>query len=77
MLPTMRENPPPPIPFMIRLKKVEAEGADLDKVKPESIRYEFLVDPSNPANRFLEEFSIFKDGIPEVHIKCLIGYRDL
>jgi hypothetical protein len=44
MLPTIREIPPP-IFFMTRLKKVEAEGADSDKVEPESIRYEFLLDP--------------------------------
>jgi hypothetical protein len=41
----MRENPP--IPFVTKLKKLEAEGADSDKV--EFIRFEFLVDPSNPS----------------------------
>jgi hypothetical protein len=43
----MRENP---IPFVTKLKKLEAEGADSDKV--ESIRFEFLVDPSNHASQF-------------------------
>jgi hypothetical protein len=65
MLPTIREIPPP-IFFMTRLKKVEAEGADSDKVEPESIRYEFLLDPSIPDNKFSKEFSIFKDGSPEL-----------
>ena len=73
MPPTMRENPP--IPFVTKPKKVEAEGADSDKV--ESIRFEFLVDPSNPATRFSKEFIIFKDGSPEDYIRWLIGYRDL
>ena len=61
MPPTMRENPP--IPFVTKLKKLEAEGADFDKV--ESIRFEFLVDPSNPVTWFSKEFIIFKDGSPE------------
>ena len=69
----MRENPP--IPFVTKLKKLEAEGADSDKV--ESIRFEFLVDPSNPATRFFKEFIIFKDGSPEEYIRWLISYRDL
>ena len=51
MPPTMRENPQ--IPFVAKVKKVEAEGTDSDKV--ESIRIEFIVDPSNPATRFPKE----------------------
>ena len=73
MPPTMRENPP--IPFVTKLKKLETEGADSDKV--ESIRFEFLVDPSNPATRFSKEFIIFKDRSPEEYIRWLIGYLDL
>jgi hypothetical protein len=73
ILPTMRENPP--IPFVTKLKKLEAEGADSDKV--ESIRFEFLVDPSNPATRVYKEFFVFKDGSPEQYIRWLMGYRDL
>jgi hypothetical protein len=45
MLPTMHKNPA--IPFVTKMKKLEAEGTDSDKVEP--IRFEFLVDPSNPA----------------------------
>jgi hypothetical protein len=56
-MPTMLDNPLL-IPFMT-LKKLEAEGADSDKV--ESIKFEFLVDPSNPATRFSQEFFIFKE----------------
>jgi hypothetical protein len=56
-------------------KKLEAEGVDSDKV--ESIRFDFLVDPSNPATRFSKEFIIFKDGSPEDYIRWLIGQRDL
>ena len=73
ILPTMRENPP--IPFVTKLKKLEAEGVDSEKV--ESIRFEFLVDPSNPATRFPKEFFVFKDGSPEEYIRWLMGYRDL
>jgi hypothetical protein len=73
ILPTMRENPP--IPFVTKLKKLEAEGDESDKV--ESIRFEFLVDPSNPATRFSKEFFVFKDGSPEEYIRWLMGYRNL
>jgi hypothetical protein len=48
---------------MTKLKKLEAEGADSDKV--ESIRFEVLVDPSNRATQFSKEVFVFKDGIPE------------
>jgi hypothetical protein len=65
----MRENLP--IPFVTKLKKLEAEGADSDKV--ESIRFEFLVDPSNPATRFSKEFFVFKDGSREEYIRWLMG----
>ena len=73
MPPTMRENPP--IPFVTKIKKLETEGAESEKV--ESIRFEFLVDPSNPATRFSKEFFVFKDGSPEEYIRWLMGYRDL
>jgi hypothetical protein len=73
ILPTMREKPP--ISFMTKLKKLEAEGAYSDKV--ESIRFEFLVDPSNPATRFSKEFFVFKDGSPEEYIRWLMSYCDL
>jgi hypothetical protein len=74
-LPTMYETSPPPVSIMTRLKKVEAEGADLDIVKPESIRYEILFDKCNSETRFLKEFSILKGESPEEYIKYLIGYR--
>jgi hypothetical protein len=54
---------------------LEAEGAHSDKV--ESIRFEFLVDPSNPATRFSKKFFVFKDGSPEEYIRWLMFYRDL
>jgi hypothetical protein len=73
ILPAMRENPP--IPFVTKLKKLEAEGADSEKV--ESIRFERLVDLSNSATRFSKEFFVFKDGSPEEYIRWLMGYRDL
>jgi hypothetical protein len=60
---------------MTKLKKLEAEGADSDKV--ESIRFEFLVDPSNPATRFSKEFFVFKNRSPEEYIRWLMGYHDL
>jgi hypothetical protein len=43
----------------------------------ESIRFEFLVDPSNPVTRFSKEFFIFKDGNPEEYNRWLMGYCDL
>ena len=69
----MRENPH--IHFVAKLKRLEADGSDAEKV--ESVRFEFLVDPSNPNTRFTKEFFIFKDGTPEEYIKWLMGYRDL
>ncbi len=56
----MYENSP--IPFVTKLKKLEAESADSGKVK--SIIFEFLVDPSNPAIWFSKEVFTFKDGSP-------------
>ena len=50
ILPTMCENPPP-IPFVTKLKKLEAEGADSDKHKVDSIRFWFLVYPEKSASR--------------------------
>jgi hypothetical protein len=69
MSPTMRENLP--IPFVTKVMKVEAEGTDSDKVEP--IRFDFLVEPSNPALDFPMSFFIFKDGSPEDYIRWLIG----
>jgi len=57
------------------LKRLEADGSDTEKV--ESLRFEFLVDPSNPNTRFTKEFFIFKDQTTEEYIKWLMGYRDL
>jgi hypothetical protein len=73
MLSTMHKNPP--IPFVTKLKKVETEGADSDKV--ESNRLEFLVDSFNPTTQFPKEFLIVKNRSSEEHIRWLIGYCDL
>jgi hypothetical protein len=61
MLPALRETPP--IPFVSRAKKVETEGVEVDKTK--YIKFDFFVDPENPASRYSKEFLIFKDGCPE------------
>jgi hypothetical protein len=73
MLPALRETPP--IPFVSRAKKVETVGADVDKT--EYIKFDFFIDPENPASRYSKEFLIFKDGCPEKWIKWLMAYRDL
>jgi hypothetical protein len=54
-----------PQSLVTKVKNAEVVGADSDKVQ--SIRFEFLIDPSNPATRFSKEFVIFKDGSPEDH----------
>jgi hypothetical protein len=46
----------PPIPFVTKLKKLEAEVADSNKV--ESIRFGFLDDPSIPATQFSKEIFV-------------------
>jgi hypothetical protein len=46
MLPALRENPP--IPFVSRTKKVETEGMEIDMT--EYIKFDFFVDPENPAS---------------------------
>jgi len=73
MLPALRETPP--IPFVSRTKKVETECAEVDKT--EYIKFDFFVDPENPASRYSKEFLVFKDGCPEEWIKWLMAYRDL
>jgi len=61
--------------ILAKLKRLETDSSDAEKV--ESVRFEFLVDPSNPNTRFTKDFFIFKDGTPEEYIKWLMGYRDL
>jgi hypothetical protein len=63
------------IPFVSRAKKVETEGAEVDKT--EYIKFDFFVDPENPSSRYSKEFLIFKDSCPEEWIKWLMEYRDL
>jgi hypothetical protein len=60
---------------MTKLKKVEAEGADSDKV--ESIRFEFLLTPPTLQPDFPRSSSFFKDGSPEEYIRWFLGYCDL
>jgi hypothetical protein len=46
--PSVRENSPPPIPFVSKVKKVDkVDGPDAEKT--EWIKLEFLMDPDNPA----------------------------
>jgi hypothetical protein len=65
----------PPIPFVLKAKKVET----LDKVadKTEHIRLEFFMDPSNPASKYSRHFMISKDGGVEDWIKWLMAYREV
>jgi hypothetical protein len=46
--PSVRENAPPPIPFVSKVKKMDkVDGTDADK--SEWIKLEFLMDSDNPA----------------------------
>jgi hypothetical protein len=57
------ERPPPPIPFVSKVKKIDkVDGTDVDK--SEWIKLEFLMDPDNPAldYKYSQQFAIFKDG---------------
>ena len=42
--------------------------------KIEYIKFDFFVDPENPASLYLKEHLIIKDGCPKEWIKWLIGY---
>ena len=56
-LPAKRENPP--IPFVSKSKKVEAEGLKVDKT--DYIKFDLFADPENPTP-LPKELLIFKDG---------------
>jgi hypothetical protein len=74
--PSVRENPPPPIPFVSKVKKVyKVDGPDADN--PEWIKLEFLIDPDNPASKYSRQFAIFKDGCPEDWIKWVMAFREI
>ena len=73
MLPALRENAP--ISFVSKTKKVESDGMETDKT--DHIKFDFFVDPENPASRYSKEFLIFKDGCPEEWIKWLMSYHDM
>jgi hypothetical protein len=46
--PSVRKNPPPPITFVSKVKKIDkVDGPDADK--SEWIKLQFLMDPDNPA----------------------------
>jgi hypothetical protein len=53
--PAVCENPP--IPFAMKVKKVETPDKAVDKT--EHIRLEFFMDPSNPASKYSRHFMIF------------------
>jgi hypothetical protein len=71
--PALCENPP--IPFVLKAKKVETSDEAVDKT--EHIRWEFFMDPSNPASKYSRHFMIFKDGGAEDWIKWLMGYCEV
>jgi hypothetical protein len=60
MPPALRKTPP--IPFVSRAKKVETDGSEVDKT--EYIKFDFFIDPENPASHYSREFLVFKDGCP-------------
>jgi hypothetical protein len=52
-------------------KSDKVDESDTGKI--ELIKLEFFMDPDIPAwdSKYSQHFSIFKDGCPEVWIKCL------
>jgi hypothetical protein len=71
--PAVRENPP--IPFVLKTKKVETPEKAADKT--DHIRLEFFLDPSNPTSKYSQHFMIFKDGGADDWIKWLLGYNEV
>jgi hypothetical protein len=49
----------------------------LQSNKTDYIKFDFFIDPENPASRYYIEFIIFKSGHPEDWMKWLMGYSDL
>jgi hypothetical protein len=55
------------------MKKMEkVDGPDADK--SEWVKFEFLMDPDNPASRYFKHFVIFKDISSEKWIKWVMAY---
>jgi hypothetical protein len=74
--PSVRENLPPPICFVSKVKKADkVNGPDADK--SEWTKLEFLMDLDNPASNYSRQFSIFKDGCPEDWIKWVMAFREI
>ena len=73
MLPALHENFF--ITFVSKTKKAESDGMVLEKT--EYIKFEFFVDPENPASCYSKEFLIFKDEFPEEWIKWLMGHCNI
>jgi hypothetical protein len=64
---------PPPIPFVSKVQKMEKVNVpDADNI--EWIKLDFCMDPDNPASKYLQQFSIFKDGCPEDWIKWVMDF---
>jgi hypothetical protein len=73
---SVRENPPPPIPFVSKVKKMDkVDGTEADK--SEWIKLEFLMDPDNAASNYSRQFAIFKDAFPEDWIKWVMAFREI
>jgi hypothetical protein len=66
----VRENPPPPIPLVSKVKKMD---------KSEWIKLVFLMDPDNSAldSKYSRQFAIFKDGCPEDWINWVMAFREI
>jgi hypothetical protein len=76
--PSVSKNPPPPIPFISKVKKMDkVDGPDTDN--SEWIKLEFLMDQENTASgsKYSRKFGIFKDGCPEEWIKWVISFREI
>jgi hypothetical protein len=58
--PSVCHNPPPPIPFIYKVKKMDkVDGPDADK--SEWLKLEFLMDLDNLASKYSLQFSIIKE----------------
>jgi hypothetical protein len=59
-----KNNPPPPIPFVSKVKKMDkVDGPNADK--SEWIKLEILMDPDIPDFKYSRQFAIFVNGFPE------------
>jgi hypothetical protein len=70
----VRENSP--IPLSSKVKKMDKVGGP-DVEKSEWIKFDFFMDPDNPASKYSQQFAIFKDGCPKDWINWMMALREI